>query len=347
MNLHEKFISRCIELAKNGLGTTYPNPLVGSVIVYKGEIIGEGWHRAAGEPHAEVLAINSVKDHSLLKDATIYVNLEPCSHTGKTPPCSDLIISKGIKKVVIGSVDPNPKVSGEGIDRLKGAGCEVTVGIFKRASDELNKRFFTYHLKNRPFIFLKWAQSADGFIAPKNRDGQNPVWITNTYSRQLVHKMRAEEVAILVGTNTVMDDDPSLTTRDWQGSSPWRVVIDRSLRIPLSAKIFNSESKTIVITEKETAPIDTIYYATANFDHSLAAQICAILYRYKIQSLIVEGGARILQTFIDENLWDEAFVFESDMIFKEGVHPPIGLDDLSSETNLKGDRLKHFKNSIS
>src|SRR5690554_546144 len=238
-------MSRCIQLAKNGLGATYPNPLVGSVIVHKDRIIGEGWHQMAGQPHAEVNALKSVADQELLKEATIYVNLEPCSHYGKTPPCSDLIIIKGIKRVVIGSSDPNPEVAGRGIKKLRDADCEVILGVRKEECDDLNKRFFTFHNKKRPYIFLKWAQTPDGFIAPekKTRTTTNPVWITNEYSRQLVHKMRSEEMAILVGTNTVMEDNPSLTVREWAGKNPIRVVIDRTLKLPPNAAVFDGSAK--------------------------------------------------------------------------------------------------------
>ena len=217
---------RCIELAKKGLGTTYPNPLVGCVIVHDNSIIGEGWHKAAGHPHAEVNAINSVKEHSLLREADLYVNLEPCCHFGKTPPCTDLIIEKGIKSIIVGSLDPNPKVSGNGIANLEGSGARVIHGVLKKECDRLNKRFFTYHQKERPYIILKWAQSKDDYIAPdKNkRIAYEPYWISNKHSRQLAHKWRAEEQAILVGTQTVIDDDPSLTTREWNGSSPVRIV---------------------------------------------------------------------------------------------------------------------------
>ena len=210
MKIHENYIKRCLELAKNGLGTTYPNPLVGSVIVYNNEIIGEGWHRKSGEPHAEVNAINSVKDKSLLSKATIYVSLEPCSHYGKTPPCCDLIIKHKIPNVVVGTIDPNSKVSGSGIKRLQENGANVTVGVLEKECNELNKRFFTFHNKKRPYIILKWAESQDGFMAPLGKEKQEPVWISNTFSRQLVHKWRSEEQAILVGTNTVLDDNPKI-----------------------------------------------------------------------------------------------------------------------------------------
>ena len=311
MKIHEKYIKRCIELAKNGLGTTYPNPLVGSVIVYNDEIIGEGWHQKAGEPHAEVIAINSVKDKSLLAKATIYVSLEPCSHYGKTPPCCDLIIAKKIPNVVIGTIDPFAKVAGNGIKRLLEAGKKVTVGILEDECNALNKRFFTFHNKKRPYIILKWAESQDGFIAPLSKDKQEPVWLTNLFSRQLVHKWRSEEQAILVGTKTVIDDNPSLTTRDWAGNNPIRIVLDQNNRISKESHIFDNQAKTILLNN------DTI-----NFNNNIAEEIVDFLFNKGIQSVIIEGGSKTLQTFIDANIWDEARVFRSNVTLNEGVKAP-------------------------
>ncbi len=342
---------RCIQLAKNGLGTTYPNPLVGSVIVLDNKIIGEGWHLEAGKPHAEVNAIKSVKDKSLLEQATIYVSLEPCSHYGKTPPCADLIVAKGIKNVVVGSTDPNPQVAGNGIIKLMQAGCKVKIGVLEKECDALNKRFFTFQNKKRPYIFLKWAETQDGFIAPKSRDKQAPVWITNTYSRQRVHQMRAEEQAILVGTNTILVDNPSLTTREVAGTNPTRIVIDRKLKIPTTATVLDGTVKTIVITEKEGKHLDNVIYELIDFNKPVASQICDVLYNHKIQSLIIEGGAQTLQTFIDENLWDEAHQYKGDTIFSEGTKAPVynGVKTMPtirkvSEEKIKDDTLIIFKN---
>jgi diaminohydroxyphosphoribosylaminopyrimidine deaminase/5-amino-6-(5-phosphoribosylamino)uracil reductase len=336
---------RCIELAKNGLGTTYPNPLVGSVVVYNNLIIGEGWHQKAGAPHAEVHAILNVKDTKVLKDATLYVNLEPCSHFGKTPPCSNFIIEKGIKKVVIGCTDPNPNVAGKGIQKLKDAGCEVIVNVLQKEAEALNKRFFTFQNKKRPFIILKWAQTQDGFIAPKEKKEQGPVWITNEFTRQLVHKMRAEEQAILVGTNTVLDDNPSLTTRDWEGKSPIRIILNRALQIPETVSVFDGKEKTVVLTEISKENNDNLVYETIDFSKNIANQVCNVLYQLNIQSVIVEGGAKTLQTFIDENLWDEAFVFEGPTSFYEGLKAPLMKEKLHSETQIKNDLLFHYKNT--
>jgi len=337
---------RCLQLAKNGLGTTYPNPLVGSVIVHDNKIIGEGWHYKSGQPHAEVNAIKSVENQELLKEATIYVSLEPCSHFGKTPPCANLIIESGIKKVVVGSTDPNPKVAGRGIKILMEAGCEVIVGVLEEECNQLNKRFFTFHQKKRPYIFLKWAQTADGFIAPKEevRNETKPVWITNEYSRQLVHKMRAEEQSILVGTNTVLQDNPSLTVRNWTGENPLRIVIDKKLSIPQDLSVFDSSAKTIVFNEKQTTISDNLDFEKINFSEAIPRQICEALYRRSIQSIIIEGGAKTLQAFIDANLWDEAFVFKGNFSFEKGIKAPRFIGKLISEKRIKDDTIHIFKN---
>ncbi|OCB78037.1 bifunctional diaminohydroxyphosphoribosylaminopyrimidine deaminase/5-amino-6-(5-phosphoribosylamino)uracil reductase RibD [Flavobacterium crassostreae] len=323
MNIHQKYLHRCIALAKNGLGTTYPNPMVGSVIVYNNTIIGEGWHKKAGEAHAEVNAIRSVKDQSLLKKATIYVSLEPCSHHGKTPPCSDLILEHQIPNVVIGTVDPNVQVAGRGIKKLESAGVKVTVGVLEKECRALNKRFFTYHLQKRPYIILKWAQTNDGFIAPKQKTEQKPVWITNRYSRQLVHKWRTEEQAILVGTRTVLEDNPRLDVRDWAGTNPIRMVLDINQRIPKSLHVYNNQVKTIVLTGNKLEseePNSCMEYLDK--DQNIATQIAAIAYKHQIQSVIIEGGSQTLQTFIDADLWDEARVFVGNNTFKTGTPAP-------------------------
>ena len=324
MNNHEDYIARCIELAKNGFGTTYPNPMVGSVIVYNGEIIGEGWHQKAGEPHAEVNAIRSVNDPSLLDKATIYVSLEPCSHFGKTPPCCDLIIQNKIPNVVIGTVDSNIKVAGNGIKRLQEAGANVIVGVLEKECYELNQRFFTFHEKKRPYIILKWAETQDGFIAPLQKEEQKPVWITNLNSRQLVHKWRTEEQAILVGTQTVIDDNPQLNARDWVGNNPIRVVIDQNNRIPKTAHVFDNQIKTIVFSNKKSTPsLKNTIFEVIDFQQNIAQQIVDKLFQHQIQSVIIEGGAQTLQTFIDANLWDEARVFIGNCTFEKGVKAPI------------------------
>ena len=333
MKVHEKYIKRCIELAKNGLGTTYPNPLVGSVILYNNQIIGEGWHQKAGEPHAEVNAIHSVKDKSLLSKATIYVSLEPCSHFGKTPPCCDLIIANDIPNVVIGTIDPFAKVAGNGIKKLLEAGKKVTIGILEDECNELNKRFFTFHTKKRPYIILKWAESQDGFIAPLEREKKEPVWITNEFSRQLVHKWRSEEQAILVGTNTVIEDNPSLTVRDWTGNNPIRIVLDQKKRIPKESPIFDTQANTLLISK------DTI-----NFKNAIASEIADFLFKNEIQSVIIEGGRQTLQTFIDANIWDEARVFKGAKALKNGIKAPLITSVNAKKEQLLDDQLLTFLN---
>jgi len=344
VKIHEFYINRCIQLAKNGLGTTYPNPLVGSVIVYDGKIIGEGWHQKAGEAHAEVNAIHLVKDQSLLAKATIYVSLEPCSHFGKTPPCCDLIIKHKIPNVVIGTVDPNSQVAGTGIKRLMENGCHVTVGVLEKECAELNKRFFTFHNKKRPYIILKWAESQDGFIAPLSKEKKEPVWISNPFSRQLVHQWRSEEQAILVGTQTVLDDNPKLDVRDWFGENPVRVVLDRSGKINEDYFVKDGKTKTIIITEQENLTLgENRIYENVIFDKQLTKKITDILYKYGIQSVIVEGGRHTLETFIADNLWDEARVFIGNISFNEGTKAPL-LSGISNTTEIKGDQLKLFLN---
>jgi len=324
VKINEKYIKRCIQLAKNGLGTTYPNPLVGSVIVCDGKIIGEGWHKKAGEPHAEVNAINSVKDKSLLKRATIYVSLEPCSHFGKTSPCSDLIIANKIPKVVIGTVDSNIKVAGNGIKKLIEAGIQVTVGILEKDCYELNKRFFTFHEKKRPYIILKWAESQDHFIAPSEKIEKKPVWITNDYSRQLVHKWRSEEQAILVGTQTVVDDNPKLDVRDWTGSNPVRLILDQHNRIKKQSQIFDNQVKTFLFSKiKSSDDKENTIFERIDFEKDFPNQLIQSFYRHQIQSVIIEGGRQTLQTFINANLWDEARIFTGKVQLNSGIKAPI------------------------
>ena len=336
---------RCLQLAKNGLGSTYPNPMVGSVIVHSNLIIGEGWHKKAGEAHAEVNAVNSVKNKELLKDSTIYVSLEPCSHFGKTPPCSDLIIANGIKKVVIGTVDPFAEVSGRGIKKLLEAGCEVQVGVLERECREINKRFFTFHTKKRPYIILKWAESVDGFLAPhfKMRALREPVWITNSASRQLVHKWRAEEQSILIGTNTAIADNPTLTTRDWFGNSPVRVILDRKLKINSESNVFDLSVKTLIITEQDAVSTDKITYYKADFSANLPEQLCDIIYKEGLQSVIIEGGAQTLRSFIEANLWDEARVLKGNVNFESGIKSPILKNYRVGEKSMyTGDQLTYY-----
>ncbi|MGC1204915.1 MAG: bifunctional diaminohydroxyphosphoribosylaminopyrimidine deaminase/5-amino-6-(5-phosphoribosylamino)uracil reductase RibD [Flavobacteriaceae bacterium] len=333
MNPHEIYIKRCLQIAENGLGVTRPNPMVGSVIVYNNKIIGEGFTSEYGENHAEVNAIKSVKNKGLLKQATLYVTLEPCSHFGKTPPCSNLIIKHQIPKVVIGCIDDNEKVAGKGITKLKEAGIHVIVGVLEDDCKNHHKRFFTFYNKKRPYIILKWAESLDGFIAPKTKNEQKPVWITNIFSRQVVHKWRAEEQAILVGTNTMLQDNPSLTVRNWTGKNPTRVVIDKDSKLSNNYNVFDNNSETIVINKTDY-----------DFSKPLAKQICNTLFEKNITSIIIEGGSKTLQTFIDENLWDEARIFIGQNLFKDGIKAPMFTGKLISEEKILTDTLKIYKN---
>ncbi|MEP6930457.1 MAG: bifunctional diaminohydroxyphosphoribosylaminopyrimidine deaminase/5-amino-6-(5-phosphoribosylamino)uracil reductase RibD [Flavobacterium sp.] len=347
MNINEKYIKRCIELAKNGLGTTYPNPMVGSVIVYNNQIIGEGWHKKAGGPHAEVNAIRSVKDKSLLKKATIYVSLEPCSHFGKTPPCCDLIIENKIPNIVVGTVDPNEKVAGRGIKKIIEAGANVTVGILEEDCNELNKRFFTFHQKKRPYIILKWAESQDGFLAPEKEINKErkPIWITNQYSRQIVHKWRSEEQAIFVGTQTVIDDNPKLNVRDWSGKDPIRVVLDQNNRIPEDSSIFDDSVKTIVITKSEiVSEKENLTFEAIDFNENIIPQILEVLYQHQIQSIIIEGGLQTIQTFIHQDIWDEARIFKGNNSFIKGTKAPVLSGKILSKINIRNDELIQIRN---
>lgn len=314
-----EFMMRCVQLAKNGLGTTYPNPMVGSVIVYDNKIIGEGWHYKSGQPHAEVMAVNSVKDKSLLSKATIYVSLEPCSFVGKTPACADLIIDHKIPKVVIGSLDPHPKVSGTGVKRLRKAGIEVRHGICQEETDALNKRFFTFHKKRRPYIILKWAATKDGFIAPSAQKQGEPFWITSPESKQLVHLWRSQENAIMVGTNTAIKDNPKLGTREVFGNNPIRLAIDKSNRIPTEHFLLDQSIPSIIFNEVKDYEEENLSYKKSNWTKDIPEQILDHCYEQNIQSIFIEGGTYLLQSFIDKDLWDEARVFVGNKKLGKGI----------------------------
>ncbi len=323
-NKHEIFMQRCLQLAKNGLGNTYPNPLVGSVIVYEGKIIGEGYHKKCGEAHAEVNAINSVKNKELLKDATLYVNLEPCAHQGRTPACSLLIIEKKIPKVVIGCIDSFAKVSGKGIKMMQNAGINVTVGVLEEASKEINKRFFTFHEKKRPYIILKWARTIDGFIDfERNKNTPiKPNWITNEFARMLVHKWRAEEPSIMVATNTAEKDNPKLNIRDWAGNQSVRIVIDKTLRLKQNLHIFDDSQKTKIFTEINKQSTPNTEYIKIQFSDNFYKDLFNILYEKDIQSVFIEGGSKFIQNLIENNYWDEAREFVGNIKFLKGVKAP-------------------------
>lgn len=323
--------------------------MVGAVIVCDDKIIGEGFTSAYGGAHAEVNAIQAVTNIALLKKSTLYVSLEPCSHYGKTPPCADLIIKHKIPNVVIGLLDPHEKVKGQGIKKLIDAGCNVTVGILEKECQEHHKRFLTFHNKKRPFILLKWAETADGFITPI-KDARNtnlePYWITNAYSRQLVHKWRAEEQAILVGTNTVLLDNPKLNTRLWKGKNPLRLVIDRDLKIQGDFHVLDKSTPTIFITQVAGTLkyIDGIQYEVLDFSKDLATQILEILYKRNILSILIEGGAQTLKTFIDANLWDEARIFIGTTTFAKGTKAPTISSKILRSSIIEKDSLNIYKN---
>lgn len=334
----ERYMQRALELATRGIRCVAPNPMVGAVIVHEGRIIGEGWHQIYGGPHAEVMAIEAVEKPSLLPESTMYVTLEPCAHHGKTPPCADLICRVGIKRVVIAMQDPFSLVAGKGIQKLKDRGIEVEVGLFEAEARQLNKRFLTAHNLKRPYIILKWAQTADGFIARK--DGTSK-WITGALSRQWVHKIRAEEQAIMVGTQTALIDDPSLTVRDWVGPNPTRIVIDRMHKLPARLKLFNAEAPTLYYTGKprKWEHADTV---VLNPECSLP-EILEDLWKRGLHSVLVEGGTALLQSFITADLWDEAFVFSAKSTFGDGIQAPVlGSNYLRNTQALEEDNLAFY-----
>ena len=341
MQTHEQFMKRCLVLAIRGLGKVAPNPMVGCAIVHDGKIIGEGYHQKYGEGHAEVNAINSVANQKILKNSTLYVNLEPCSHFGKTPPCANLILEKKIPRVVIGSFDPNPLVSGKGIEMLKRVGVEVITEVLKTEADFLNRRFITFHAKHRPYIILKWAQSADGFMA-LNEPKQ--FWLTNNESKKLTHKWRTEEKGILVGKNTVEIDDCELTARLWVGENPVRMVIDQKLSLPLNRKIFNGEARTLIFNEIKNEDSGTKTYVQIDFTGNVTEQILAELYKQNILSVTIEGGSTTLVQFIAANLWDEARVFTTSHILNSAKRAPQITGRIFEGLEIEDNFLKTYLN---
>ncbi len=355
LTIHHTYMQRCLELAARGAGNVAPNPMVGAVVVYKDRIIGEGWHQRYGESHAEVNAIHQVIQNgpmNLLNQSTLYVSLEPCAHFGKTPPCADLIIQHKIPKVVIGCRDPFKEVNGKGIEKLISAGVEVEVGVLEQECKELNKRFFTFHTKQRPYIILKWAETGDGKIAsllPEegilNQENSNRLLISNEYSNRLVHQWRSEEAAILVGTNTAVLDNPELTTRLWPGRSPIRLVLDMNLRLPTSLKIFNGEAKTIIFNTVKDNEDGNVQYCKLNKGNHIISELMKALYQLNIQSVLVEGGAMLLQAFIDAGSWDEARIIKNEeLIINKGLNAPILKDaqEISTQKSLS-DTIKIFE----
>lgn len=333
-------------MAVKGIPSAFPNPLVGSVIIHNGKVIGEGYHKQYGEAHAEVNAIKSVKNKSLLRESILYVNLEPCAHFGKTPPCSDLIIKHKIPHVVIGCVDTFSKVAGKGIEKLQNAGVKVEVGVLEKESREINKRFFTFHEQKRPYVILKWARTKSGFIAPAKNHNQNR-WITSKNTQVLVHKWRTQEAAILVGKNTVVKDNPSLTAREWEGKNPIRCVIDKNLEtVSGNYNIYHADVPTIIFNDIKNEKNKNLTFVKLTFKDLLVPQILNYLHQLNIQSLIVEGGTITLQNFIDLNLYDEVRVLEGNGSFNEGLKQPVLEDVLYNKQQLGNDMLFTYKKEV-
>ncbi|MBC8033572.1 MAG: bifunctional diaminohydroxyphosphoribosylaminopyrimidine deaminase/5-amino-6-(5-phosphoribosylamino)uracil reductase RibD [Chitinophagaceae bacterium] len=347
MNQHEIYMHRCIELALLGMGSVAPNPMVGAVLVHEGRIIGEGYHKNYGGPHAEVECLRSVKqeDEPLIEDSVLYVSLEPCVHFGKTPPCADLIIAKQIPEVVIGIRDPFERVDGKGIEKLRAAGIKMTVGVLQELCRQLNKRFFAFHALRRPFIMLKWAQSVNGKIA--NSD-MSRVYITNAVTNRVVHKWRSEEQAIMIGTNTAFYDNPSLTTRLWEGKSPLRLVIDPGLRLPLSLKIFDGSAKTVVFNTEKQETLPGFQFYQVEKSRPFIPQVINALHIMDIQSVLVEGGARTLRSFIEEGLWDEARVITNNaLVIPGGLDAPELEEGIQEKSErIMGDTIRYYINKI-
>lgn len=352
MTDEEKYMSRCIQLARNGESNVCPNPMVGAVVVHNGLIIGEGFHVCCGKAHAEVNAIASVRNPELLTDSTLYVSLEPCSHYGKTPPCTDLIISKKIPRVVVGCADPFPKVSGRGIQKMRVAGIDVQVGVLEKDCLDLNRMFITFHALKRPFITLKWAQSRDGFMDRERSLGDKlqPVCFSTPFTTVRVHQQRARHRAILIGTNTALLDNPSLTTREWPGESPLRLVVDRSGILPVNLQLFKTHEPVRVYVQGGVCPsymqhphVKCIFL---DFNKSILPQILDDLYRENIQSLLVEGGQVMLQSFIDERLWDDAYIEQAPVFLYKGVASPLLSNSfLGEEIDYGGQKIQYFRST--
>jgi diaminohydroxyphosphoribosylaminopyrimidine deaminase/5-amino-6-(5-phosphoribosylamino)uracil reductase len=346
--IDEQYMRRCLELAVLGMGKVSPNPMVGCVIVHNDKIIGEGYHEQFGQAHAEVNAVHSVlstyasEAENLLKQSTVYVSLEPCAHFGKTPPCADLLIRHQVKKVVIGNSDPFADVDGKGIEKLKNAGIEVVTGILEQECCMVNKRFFTRVRQQRPYIILKWATTANGFFAPRNTVQQ---WISGPLSKKLVHKWRGEEDAILVGKGTALADNPQLSSREWPGKNPLRILVDRKLEVPITHHLFSHSTKTVIFNELKTEVIDNVYYIQMeDMQYYLPQKIAFQLHLMDIQSVIIEGGAHMLNLFIQSKIWDEARVFTSGNSWKEGLPSPQILGILTDEISIGSDTLHIYKN---
>ncbi|TSA34182.1 MAG: bifunctional diaminohydroxyphosphoribosylaminopyrimidine deaminase/5-amino-6-(5-phosphoribosylamino)uracil reductase RibD [Porphyromonadaceae bacterium] len=346
--LHEFYMQRCLDLARNGLGSVAPNPMVGAVIVHNDRIIGEGYHTGYGNPHAEAEAVNQVKDQSILPDSTLYVNLEPCNHHGKAPPCTNLILDKGIGRVVIGQNDPNSAASG-GLDRLRNKGVEVITGVLEQESRWLNRRFNTFHEQKRPWLILKWAQTTDGFVDTlrDQTENQKPTWITDETGRRLVHKWRTEEQAILAGSQTILLDNPQLNVRAWAGKDPLRITIDRTGRLEMGDRrsplwILDGAIPTVIYTGTDHKNQPNLEFIRISPEEPVWPQVLADLYNRNIQSVLIEGGPTLVETLIRENLWDEARVFIGPGWFGSGVKAPQFPFQPKQEGKVGNSRLMQF-----
>lgn len=350
MTTDEKFMQRCLQLSLHGKGFVSPNPMVGAIIVRDGKIIGEGYHCQYGGPHAEVNAFSSVRDKTLIAGADMYVSLEPCSHFGKTPPCANRIIKEKIKRVVIAVVDPNPQVAGRGIRMLQEAGIEVVLNVLEQEAKEVNKEYFVYQTQRRPYIYLKWAQTRDNFIDRKRlpENPPEPTVISTDFHKILVHKLRSEISSIMVGTNTAINDNPHLTTRLWSGKNPTRIVVDRLGKIPKEYNITNDEAPTFVYTEQveEETTVGQTTYIPFEFNANLLPNMVINLRERKINSLLVEGGRQLLQSFIDLGLWDEAYIVIANKEFHDGTPAPVIQGEITENDKDNGSSIIHLKNKI-
>lgn len=343
MTSHETYMQRCLQLALLGADTVAPNPMVGAVLVCDDRIIGEGYHRQFGQAHAEVNCVDSVlpEDHHLLTKSTLYVSLEPCAHQGKTPPCVDLVLRERIPKVVIGTRDPFSEVNGKGIEKLQGAGVEVVCGVLEKESRAINRRFFCFHEQHRPYVVLKWAETADGYIGSGTAAR---MMISGDISNRLVHKWRSEEMAIMIGTNTALMDDPSLDVRTWKGRNPVRMAVDLDLSLPRYLKLFASEQPTIIFNKIKNETLGTLQFYQVTEDASLVHQVLNACYQLNITSLLVEGGARLLQSFIDDGSWDEVRVIINPKMYAgSGLPAPVLSDSRAIKNEMAGpDSIVYF-----
>ncbi|MGV3539702.1 MAG: bifunctional diaminohydroxyphosphoribosylaminopyrimidine deaminase/5-amino-6-(5-phosphoribosylamino)uracil reductase RibD [Rufibacter sp.] len=343
MPAHQKFMQRALDLAMLGQGLVRPNPMVGCVVVYQGKIIGEGWHHKFGGPHAEVNALNNVSDKSLLPQSTVYVTLEPCSHYGKTPPCADFLLEHDVRDVVICNPDPNPLVAGKGVQKLVNAGCKVHMGTLQKEGLEMNRRFFTFQNKKRPYLILKWAESADGFIA---LPGFKACPISGTLAQKLVHKWRTEEQAILVGTRTALHDNPKLNVRHWPGQAPLRIFIDKQLQIPATHHLLDDSQPTFVYTLARKENLPQTQFITPSPEGNFLGQLLQDLHQRQVQSVLVEGGTVLLEAFLQAGLWDEIRVFKSPNLLNSGVKAPeLPIMPFTSRNLVGADELTIYRNS--